>query len=88
MSLVVSVRMSGLLTSDFSSDYRDEFYDLYGSLSSSGYGGHSGSGHAKDECCPLVVDFLCLLAIVTSIAGAALFLNQVGQIRELQEKNW
>ena len=31
---------------------------------------------------------LCVLAIVTSIAGAALFLNQVGQIRELQEKNW
>ena len=60
-------------------DYRDDLYDLYGSLSSSGYG-DSGSGYGgggKEKCCPLVVDFLCVLAILASIAGAAFFLNQV-----------
>lgn len=53
----------------------------------SGYGhsgyGHSGYGHStkhggyKEECCPLVIDTLCLLVILGSIIGAAAFLNQV-----------
>ena len=46
---------------------------------SSGYGhsGHSGGYGKKDECCPLVVDLLCLAAILGAIAGASLLLNQV-----------
>ena len=61
---------------DYGFDYRD---DSYGSLSSSGHSSDGGSGYGggKEECCALVVDFLCVLAILASIAGAALFLNQV-----------
>ena len=40
------------------------------------YGGHSGYGHSggyhEEKCCPLVVDFLCLAAIIGAIAGAAI----------------
>ena len=56
--------------------------------SGGGYGGHSGgfsghsghSGHGKDECCPLVVDAICLAAILGSIAGASFLLARVIQI--------
>ena len=46
------------------------------------YGGHSGYGgyHEEDKCCPLVVDFLCLAAILGAVAGAALLLQRVIQI--------
>ena len=49
---------------------------------SSGYGhghsGHSGYGHVKeDKCCPLVVDLLCLAAILGAILGASLLLARV-----------
>ena len=48
------------------------------------YGGHSGYGHSggyhEEKCCPLVVDFLCLAAILGAIAGAALLLARVIQI--------
>ena len=55
---------------------------------SGGYGGHSGgfsghsghSGHGKDECCPLVVDAICLAAILLSVAGASFLLARVIQI--------
>ena len=60
---IVSVKMSGPLSLDYWLD------DQYGSLSSSGYG--------KEECCPLVVDFLCVIVLVAAIAGAAFLLNQV-----------
>ena len=47
---------------------------------SSGYGhghsGHSGYGH-EDKCCPLVVDLLCLAAILGAILGASLLLARV-----------
>ena len=48
----------------------------------SGYGGHgshsgSGYGGGKEACCPLVVDTLCLAAILGAVAGAAALLNQV-----------
>ena len=46
----------------------------------SGYGSHSGSGYGKEECCPLVVDALCLAAILGAIAGAAVLLARVFQI--------
>ena len=51
---------------------------------SGGYSGHSGhsggdDGH-KDQCCPLVVDALCLAAILASIAGASVLLSRVIQI--------
>ena len=45
--------------------------------SGGGYGHSSGGYGKKDECCPLVVDALCLAAILGAIAGAAALLNQV-----------
>ena len=41
------------------------------------YGGHDGN---DDKCCPLVVDPLCLLAILAAIAGAAVLLQRVLQV--------
>ena len=48
----------------------------------SGTAVHSGYGHGyhDEECCPLVVDLLCLNAILFSIAGAALLLSRVMEI--------
>ena len=51
---------------------------------------HSGHGHSDydyhdEECCPLVVDLLCLAAIIVSIAGATFLLSRVMQI-ELMTK--
>ena len=49
------------------------YSDNYASASgSSGYGG--------EECCPLVVDLICLAAILASIAGASVLLARVIQI--------
>ncbi len=44
---------------------------------SSGYGSHSGYGHDKEECCPLVIDALCLFVLLGAIGAAALFLERV-----------
>ena len=51
--------------------------DHYGGHS--GYHHHSGSYH-DDKCCPLVVDALCLAAILGAIAGATVFLSRTFQI--------
>lgn len=54
----------------------------------SGYG-HSGYGHSgygdsyKEECCPLVIDTLCLIAIIASTLAASAFLNRVIQRTDL-----
>ena len=51
---------------------------------SSGYGhsgGHSSGYGKKEECCPLVVDLLCLAAILASIAAATVLLGRVIQIQ-------
>ena len=63
----------------------------YGSDHKDHYGGHSGHGHSgggyhDDKCCPLVVDALCLAAILGAIAGAALLLARVIQI-EIEPPN-
>ena len=63
---------------DYSKDsqgYSDSASDRH----SGGYGSHSGYGQ-KEACCPLVVDFLCLAAILGAIAGATLLLSRVFQI--------
>ena len=48
------------------------------------YGGHSGyhhhSGYHEDHCCPLVVDALCLAALLGAVAGATVFLARTFQI--------
>ena len=57
--------------------------DSYG-RQSSGHGGHSGhSGHSGsysgghgDDCCPLVVDPLTVLALLSFLAAATFLLNQ------------
>lgn len=53
-------------------DRADPGYDR----SDTGYGGYSsGYGYGKEECCPLVVDPLTLLALIGGIAAATFFLN-------------
>ena len=48
----------------------------------SGSGVQSGYGHEYHdrECCPLVIDLLCLGAIMFSIAGASILLSRVMEI--------
>ena len=43
----------------------------------SGHGGHHYNYYDDDKCCPLVVDFLCLVAVLFSLTVATLTLNQV-----------
>jgi hypothetical protein len=49
---------------------------------SSGYGGHSGGydDHKEEECCPIVVDLICLAAILGALAAATVLLGRVIQI--------
>ena len=48
---------------------------------SGGFSGHSGhSSHGKDQCCPLVIDSICLAAVLVSIAGATILLSRVIQL--------
>ena len=42
--------------------------------------GQSGGEYGGTECCPLVVDSLCLAAILSVIAGATVLLMRVIQI--------
>ena len=68
--------------SDRMSELTDRLYDY---SSGSGvdridhYGGHSGyhHGYHEDKCCPLVVDAMCLAAILGAIAGATALLQRV-----------
>ena len=71
--------VSGSFQSGFGVDY-----DYGGGAAdrSDHYGGHSGHHHHSgsyhdDKCCPLVVDALCLAAILGAIAGAAVLLGRV-----------
>ena len=43
------------------------------------YGGHSGHYH-EEKCCPLVVDTLCVVALLGAIAGATFLLTRTFQI--------
>ena len=55
---------------------------------SGGYSGHSGhSGHG-DKCCPLVVDAICLAAILGSIAGASVLIARTMQIEITMTRKW
>ena len=58
-------------------DPQDHYVDSSG-YGHDHYGGHSG--YHEGHCCPLVVDALCLAAILGSIAGATVFLARVFQI--------
>ena len=63
--------------------FRDSSYDDGGwdGEPQDHYGNQSGNDyHDIEECCPLVVDFMCVAAIILSIAGAAVFLSRVFQI--------
>jgi hypothetical protein len=70
---------------DGHSDGYSTGYDGYSDYGHSGYdasslGGHDvGYGH-KEECCPLVVDLLCLITILAALAGATVLLGRVIQI--------
>ena len=41
---------------------------------------HSGFERHDNQCCPLVVDFLCLAAILGAIAGATVLVARIFQI--------
>ena len=41
---------------------------------------HSGFERHDNQCCPLVVDFLCLAAILGAIAGATVLVARASQI--------
>ena len=66
----VYAETAAALSSGYDRDYDDHDHDSHGGHSASGYG-------KKEECCPLVVDLLCLAAILFSIFLAALFLSRV-----------
>ena len=54
--------------------------DSYASASgiSGGHFGNSGhSGYGGAQCCPLVVDLLCLAAIIASIGGATVLIGEI-----------
>ena len=85
--------MSGSFQSEFGDygdghgAYRHNYYDY---SSGSGvdradhYGGHSAyhehHDYHEDKCCPLVVDALCLAALLGAIAGATLLLQRTFQV--------
>ena len=74
----ISEYMLGSLDYDYDGgNDRNDRHSGYG-----GHGSHSGSGYGggKEACCPLVVDTLCLAAILGAIAGAAVLLARVFQI--------
>ena len=54
---------------------RDDHYGGH-----SGYHHHSGHGYHDEKCCPLVVDALCVAAILLSVAGATTLLGRSFQI--------
>ena len=56
--------------------YRRGYEEDYYPTSQYNYGGFSGGG-GHEECCPLVVDPLTLLALIAGIAGATFFLNML-----------
>jgi hypothetical protein len=81
--------LSGSFTSGYgdSSGHSASGHSGYGNSKSSGYGHsggyndhHSGYGHMDEECCPLVIDLLCLAAILAALAGATVLLGRVIQI--------
>ena len=76
------------MSGSFQSGFGGASYD-YGSGSgvdrNDHYGGHSGYHHHSgdyhdDKCCPLVVDALCLAAILGAIAGATVLLQRAIQV--------
>ena len=82
----ISDRLVGSFDYDYdyskgSHGYSDSATDRHSGYSGDygGYGSHSGYGQ-KEACCPLVVDTLCLVAILFAIAGAAFLLMRLIQI--------
>ncbi len=61
-------------------------HSQYGSYDYYDYGGHGGYGKKEDECCPLVIDAICLFTILGAIAAAALFLERVINIEIMMGK--
>ena len=86
-SIVASPTENSEMSGSFQSGFGGGDYDYSGTGvdrsdhhgGHSGYHHHSGSYH-DNKCCPLVVDALCLAAILGAIAGAAVLLSRVFQI--------
>ena len=86
-SIVASPTENSEMSGSFQSGFGGGDYDYSGTGvdrsdhhgGHSGYHHHSGSYH-DNKCCPLVVDALCLAAILGAIAGAAVLLARVFQI--------
>ena len=86
-SIVASPTENSEMSGSFQSGFGGGDYDYGGSGidRNDHYGGHSGyhhhSGHYHDDkCCPLVVDALCLAALLGAVAGATIFLARTFQI--------
>ena len=81
-SLAASPTEDSEMSGSFQSGFGGSDYDYGGSGvdRNDHYGGHSGSHHHSEHCCPLVVDALCVAAILLSIAGATTFLARSFQI--------
>jgi hypothetical protein len=83
--------MSGLLSPIAKSNYKivgsessgyghSGGHSGYETSQEGGYDGHHSGYGQKEECCPLVVDLLCLGVILASIAFASVLLGRVIQI--------
>ena len=76
-------RDSGYDDGGWDAEPQDHYVDWSG-YGHDHYGGHSGHGHHsgyhEDHCCPLVVDALCLAALLGAVAGATAFLARTFQI--------
>ena len=68
-------RYPDMMASEPGVSYSDDDYQVDNYASASG-----SSGYGGEECCPLVVDLICLAAILASIAGASVLLARVIQI--------
>ena len=76
----ISHGMVGSLDYDYDNSKDRHGYEDTASDRHSGYGGygsHHDHGYGKEECCPLVVDLLCLAAIMFAIAGATFLLQRL-----------
>ena len=86
-SIVASPSENSEMSGSFQSGVGGGDYDYGGSGidRNDHHGGHSGYHHHSgyyhdDKCCPLVVDAVCLAALLLAVAGATTFLARTFQI--------
>ena len=77
MASITAIPYSDVHMVDYHVVYHTDSYASASGIS----GGHTGntghSGYGGAQCCPLVVDLLCLAAIITSIGGATVLIGEI-----------